>query len=210
MKKIAVLISGSGSNLQAIIDNTSNGFIQGKVSVVISNKKDAYGLERAKNHHIPNYFISFKEAGTAEKYDAQILQLLEKYEIDCVVLAGYLRILTPKFIAQYENRIINIHPSLLPSFGGHGFYGEKVHEAVLEYGAKVSGATVHFVDNGTDTGPIILQDTVYVANEDTPKTLQQRILRIEHQLLPLAVKMYCENKIKITKIESKRTKVEIV
>ncbi|EOD00157.1 phosphoribosylglycinamide formyltransferase [Caldisalinibacter kiritimatiensis] len=204
LTKIGVLISGSGTNLQSLIDNTRNGHINGKIEVVISNKKDAYGLKRAENNGIDSLYINRKEFDSDLEFNRKIIEELKKRNIELVVLAGYLKILSHEFVREYKNRIINIHPSLIPSFCGKGYYGKKVHQAVLEYGVKVTGATVHFVDEGTDTGPIILQKTVNVDTNDTVETLQKKVLKIEHEILPEAVKLYCDRKLKI-----KGRKVEV-
>ncbi|MDZ4910519.1 phosphoribosylglycinamide formyltransferase, partial [Clostridium perfringens] len=145
MVKIGVLISGGGTNLQAVIDNCENKTINGEVKVVISNKSEAFGLQRAKNHNIKAVF---------ENEEDKIIEILKENKVDLVVLAGYLKIISPKLVNEYKNRIINIHPSLIPAFCGKGYYGEKVHQGVIDYGGKVTGATVHFVDEGADTGPI--------------------------------------------------------
>lgn len=195
--KIGVLVSGSGSNLQSIIDNIENGNIKGQISLVISNKKDAYGLERARQNNIKGIYINHKDYENYEQFNDAIIQELVKHDVQLVLLAGYLKILSEKFIEKYKNRIINIHPSLIPSFSGKGYYGLKVHQAAIDYGVKLSGATVHFVDEGADTGPIIMQEAVEVNYEDDAQTLQQKILQIEHKILPLAVKYYCEGKIEI-------------
>lgn len=195
--KIGVLISGSGSNLQSIIDSINIGDINGKITVVVSNKKDAYGLERAKQHDINAVFVNQKEYDNIECFNDAIIEVLKENEVELVVLAGYLKILSSKFISLYKNKIINIHPSLIPSFCGKGYYGIKVHEAAIDYGVKISGATVHFVDENADTGPIIIQETVNVDCKDTAGTLQRKILQIEHKILPLAVKYYCEGKIEV-------------
>lgn len=196
--KIGVLISGSGTNLQSLIDNIENGNINGRIAVVISNKKNAYGLERAKQKNIDAVYIRQKSYETFDEFNEAIIDELKAHGVDLVVLAGYLKILTSRFIEEYKNRIINIHPSLIPSFCGKGYYGIKVHEEVVNYGVKLSGATVHFVDEGADTGPIIIQEAVKVSYEDTAHTLQQKILKIEHKILPLAVKYYCQGKIQIS------------
>lgn len=196
--KIGVLISGSGTNLQSIIDNIENGNINGEITVVISNKKQAYGLERAKQKNIDAVYINSKNFESFDKFNDAIVEELEKHNVELVVLAGYLKILTDKFIGKYKNRIINIHPSLIPSFCGMGYYGINVHQKAVEYGVKISGATVHFVDEGADTGPIIIQEAVKVLNEDDAFTLQEKILKIEHKILPLAVKYYCEGKIEVS------------
>ncbi len=208
-KKIGVLISGSGSNLQSLIDTVKKGFINAEISIVISNRENAYGLQRASESGIENVFVSKKACGNNEAFNDKIIDILTEKKVDLVVLAGYLNILTTDFISAFKNRIINIHPALIPSFCGNGFYGLKVHEAALNYGVKISGATVHFVDNGTDTGPVILQDTVAVKDNDTPETLQKRILTVEHKLLPLAVKLFCEDKITVIEEIGKRSIVKI-
>ncbi len=196
---IGVLISGNGSNLQALIDETSSGYIKGDIKLVISNKKNAYGLIRAKKKGIDTLYIDPKEFNSLEEYNRQILKELKKRDVELVVLAGYLKVLSKEFVKEYKERIINIHPSLIPSFCGKGYYGEKVHEEVLKYGVKVTGATVHFVDEGTDTGPIILQKIVEVCDDDTVDTLKERVLKVEHELLPEAVKLYCDGRLSINK-----------
>lgn len=196
--KIGVLISGSGTNLQSLIDNIETGNIKGKITVVISNRKDAYGLNRARQKNIDALYIRQKDYESFENFNDAIIDELKKHNVELVVLAGYLKILTSKFIEEYRNRIINIHPSLIPAFCGKGYYGIKVHEEVIKYGVKLSGATVHFVDEDADTGPIIIQEAVEVGYEDTAETLQQKVLKIEHKILPLAVKYYCEGKIQIS------------
>ncbi len=194
-KKIAVLISGGGTNLQALIDNLDN--INGAIDIVISNRKDAYGLERARLNNIDTLYISQKDYESVEAFNDEIINELTKRNIDLVVLAGYLKILSRSFINCFKNRIINIHPSLIPSFCGNGFYGLKVHEEAIKYGVKISGATVHFVDEEADTGAIILQDTVRIDSNDTAESLQKKVLQIEHKLLPEAVKLFCEGKLHI-------------
>lgn len=188
MKNIAVLVSGGGTNLQSIIDAVEAGKINGQIKLVISNKEGAYGLERAKKHNIRAVF---------EKDEQAIIDIMKENKIDLVVLAGFLKILSPNLTKAFENRIINIHPSLIPSFCGKGYYGLKVHEAAIEYGVKVSGATVHFVDENADTGPIIRQDTVEVFAGDSPQDLQQRVLKIEHKILSQVVADYCDDKIRV-------------
>ncbi|WP_101773289.1 phosphoribosylglycinamide formyltransferase [Peptostreptococcus faecalis] len=188
MKNIAVLVSGGGTNLQTIIDATETGEINGCIKVVISNNKDAFGLKRAENHNIKAVYENDEDA---------IIEELKSNEIDLVVLAGFLKILGPKFTTAFENKIINVHPSLIPSFCGKGYYGLKVHQAAVDYGVKVSGATVHFVDENADTGPIILQDTVEVLADDTAEQLQKKVLEIEHKILKNVVKSYCADKIKV-------------
>lgn len=195
--KIGVLISGSGTNLQSLIENVEKRLINGQISVVISNKKNAYGLERARQHGIDAVFIDKKKYENFEQFNDAIMDWLESHGVDLVVLAGYLKILPPKFIKTYRNRIINIHPSLIPSFCGNGYYGLKVHEAAVNYGVKISGATVHFVNEEADAGPIILQESVKVNYEDNAEMLQQKVLKIEHRILPLAVKYFCEGRLKV-------------
>ncbi len=194
-KKIAVLVSGGGTNLQALIDNQGN--INGTIDIVISNKKDAYGLERARLNNIDALYINQKDYESAEAFNAEIISELTRRNIDLVVLAGYLKILSKDFINCFKNRIINIHPSLIPSFCGKGFYGLKVHEEAIKYGVKISGATVHFVDEDADTGSIILQDTVKIDDDETAESLQKKVLQIEHKLLPEAVRLFCEGKLHI-------------
>lgn len=195
--KIGILVSGSGTNLQSIINSAESGFINGKIQVVISNKENAYGLQRARNHNIDAVFINEKNYSNIEEYNEAIIKELKSQDVELVVLAGYIKILTNKFIETYSNKIINIHPSLIPSFCGKGYYGLKVHEAAINYGVKLSGATVHFVNEEADNGPIIFQESVSVHYDDTAVTLQERILEVEHKLLPLALKYYCENKIEV-------------
>jgi len=184
VKNLAILISGSGSNMQAIIDAIENGAINAKISVVISSNDIAFGLQRAKNHNIKTHITSLKEFGSAQARDKKILEILKPLNIDYVILAGYLGIITSEFIAQYKDKIINIHPSLLPKFGGSGMHGQNVHKAVIAAGEKVSGATVHLVDDGIDTGRILAQDSLDILPTDTPESLAKRILdNIEHKLL---------------------------
>ena len=188
MLNIGVLISGGGTNLQAIIDETKSGGINGKVKLVISNKEDAYGLERARLSKIKAVY---------ETDEDKIIGLLKENNIDLIVLAGYLKIITPKFVDEFRNKIINIHPSLIPSFCGKGYYGEKVHQGVIDYGAKVTGATVHFVDEGADTGAIIMQEAVNVEQDDDAKSLAKRVLEVEHRILKESIRLFCENKLSI-------------
>lgn len=195
--KIGVLISGGGTNLQSIIDNIDAGNIDGKIELVISNREGAFGLERAEKAGIKNIYINRKEFENEEDYNLHLIEKLKSAGVELVVLAGYLRVLSKNFIKSYKNKIINIHPSLIPSFCGRGYYGKKVHQAAIDYGVKVSGATVHFVDEGTDTGPIILQETVQVYPDDDADDLQKRILQIEHKLLVKAINLFCTDRIKI-------------
>ena len=197
MVNIGILISGSGTNLQAIIDNINEGNIDGEIKLVISNKKDAYGLVRAKEAGIETLYLDRKEFSSDEEYNKKIMEEFTKRDVELVVLAGYLKILSKEFVQKYKNRIINIHPSLIPSFCGEGCYGELVHKMVLDYGAKITGATVHFVDEGTDTGPIILQKAVKVEDDDTVESLKEKVLKIEHELLPEAIRLYCQGRLSV-------------
>jgi len=194
MLRIAVLVSGGGTNLQAVIDACANGEIDGEIVCVISSKKTAYALERAKTRNIPAYTVRKKDF--PDTFEDEILALLEKHGAELVVLAGYMSVLSPDFIRKFKGRIINIHPSLIPAFCGMGFYGLKVHEAVIESGVQITGATVHFVDEGCDTGPIILQKAVSVKQGDTPETLQRRVMEeAEWQILPQALRMFAKGEI---------------
>lgn len=189
-KRIAVLVSGGGTNLQAVIDACESGDINGEVVLVVSNKEDAFGLERARKKGIRAEFVDPKKF-IGESFDSEVLGIMEDEKVQLVVLAGYLRVLYPVFIERYRNRIVNIHPSLIPEFCGKGFYGEKVHRAVIQAGKKESGATVHIVDEGTDTGPILLQESVPVFPDDTAESLQKRVLEVEHRLLVKAISELC-------------------
>lgn len=193
--KIGVLISGGGTNLQSIIDNVKNGVINGEIKLIISNKEEAYGLIRGRNAGIESIYLDRKSFASEEEYNRELVREFKKRDIELIVLGGYLKVLSREFIQEYKGRIMNIHPSLIPSFCGKGYYGERVHQGVLDYGVKVTGATIHFVDEGTDTGPIILQEIVYVDNDDTVDTLKEKVLKIEHKLLVQAVKLYCENRL---------------
>lgn len=195
MIKIGVLISGGGTNLQALIDGTKDNTIDGEVSLIISNKKDAYGLERGKKAGIKSIFLDPKDFSSGEDYNRALIQEFKKEDIDLVVLAGYLKLLSKDFIREFENRIINIHPSLIPSFCGKGYYGEYVHQCVLDRGVKFTGATVHFVDEGTDTGPIILQKTVEVEDDETLDSLKRKVLKVEHEILVEAVSLFSRDKL---------------
>ena len=198
MIRIAVLASGSGSNLQALIDAWEVGSIKAKFSLVFSNVQEAKVLERAEAHGIETVSITSKGyKGTREQYDEQILNLCQDKKIDLICLAGYMRILTPVLIKPFLYRMMNIHPALLPKFGGEGMYGHHVHEAVIAAKEKESGATVHFVTEGVDAGPIILQGTVPVSVKDTAETLAEKVLKVEHQIYPEAVRLFCEGKIKV-------------
>ena len=199
MLKLAVLVSGGGTNLQAIIDAISAGKITNAcISVVISNNANAYALKRARAHGIEALCISPKDFESREAFNQAFLDKLNSYNVDLVVLAGFLVVLPEMMIKEYTNRIVNIHPSLIPSFCGKGFYGLKVHEGVLARGVKVTGATVHFVDEGTDTGPIILQKAVEVEQGDTPEVLQRRVMeQAEWVILPKAIDLIANGKVSV-------------
>ncbi len=199
MLKIAVLVSGGGTNLQAIIDAIENGTVTDtEITGVISNNKNAFALERAKKAGIKDIVVSPKDFESREAFNKGLLDTLNSLAPDLIVLAGYLVVVPEIVIAAYENKIINIHPSLIPAFCGTGYYGLKVHEAALERGVKVVGATVHFVDKGTDTGPIIMQKAVYVQNGDTPEILQRRVMeQAEWKLLPAVIDKIAHGKVHI-------------
>lgn len=199
MIKIAVMVSGGGTNLQALIDAQKNGIIKnGEITLVISSNPKAFALERAKKNCINTAIISRKEFSIQEEFDDRIIDTLEKYKIDLIVLAGYMSILSSRVTEKYAYRIINVHPALIPSFCGVGYYGLRVHEAAIEYGVRLTGATVHFVNEIADGGAIILQKAVPVLYDDTPEVLQKRVMeQAEWDILPLAVSLYCEGKISI-------------
>lgn len=199
MLNVVVLVSGGGTNLQAIIDAVESGQITNtKIAGVISNNQNAYALERAKKHRIPSLCISPKQFSSREEFNEQFLEKVNELHPDLIVLAGFLVVIPPAMIETYRNRIINIHPSLIPSFCGTGFYGLKVHEAALARGVKVVGATVHFVDEGTDTGPIILQKAVEVEAGDTPEVLQRRVMeQAEWKILPKAIDLIANGKVSV-------------
>ena len=191
--RIAVLVSGGGTNLQALIDAEQSGVItSGKIELVIANRADAYALERAKKAGIDTAVVLKKELGSAEAFEEKIHELLAEYRIDIIVLAGFMAILSESFTSRYPRRILNVHPSLIPSFCGKGFYGLHVHEAALEYGVKVTGATVHFVNEIPDGGEIILQKAVEILEGDTPEVLQKRVMeQAEWHILPAATELVC-------------------
>ena len=189
--RIAVLVSGGGTNLQALLDAQTAGVLKsGRIQLVISNNPNAYALERAKNAGVERAIISKKEAGSQVAFEQRIMDLLEDKQIDIIVLAGFMSILSEQFTSRYPERILNVHPSLIPSFCGEGFYGLKVHEEALRYGVKVTGATVHFVNEIPDGGKIILQKSVAIQKNDTPETLQKRVMeQAEWKILPRAVEL---------------------
>lgn len=192
-------MSGGGTNLQAILDRIADGVIANvEVSLVVSNNKNAYALERARQAGIPAVCVTRKDYGSREEFNAALVKAVDQAEVDFIVLAGFLVIIPEEMIRRYRNRILNIHPSLIPSFCGTGYYGLKVHEAVLARGVKVTGATVHVVDEGTDTGPIILQKAVEVRQEDTPEVLQRRVMEeAEWNILPEAIHLFANDQLEI-------------
>lgn len=199
MLNVVVLVSGGGTNLQAIIDGVESGSITNtRIIGVISNNRNAYALKRAGDHGIAGRCISPKDYVSREEFNEKFLEAIDEWKPDLIVLAGFLVVIPPAMIGKYRNRIINIHPSLIPSFCGTGFYGLKVHEAALSRGVKVVGATVHFVDEGTDTGPIILQKSVEVETEDTPEILQRRVMeQAEWKILPQAIDLIANGKVTV-------------
>ena len=199
MIRVGVLVSGGGTNLQAIIDAVKNKTItNASLEVVISNKKDAYALTRAKENNIAAECVCVKDYETREEFNKALIEKIDSYNLDLIVLAGFLVVLPPELIAKYRNKIINVHPSLIPSFCGNGFYGLHVHEKALERGVKVTGATVHFVDEGTDTGPIILQKAVEVEQDDTPEILQRRVMeKAEWIIMPKAIDLIANGKVSV-------------
>lgn len=190
--KIGVLVSGSGSNLQAIIDSIEEGKINAEISVVISNVPGVYALERAKKHNIKTEVINHRDFKSREDFDRKLVELLKKYDVELVVMAGFLRVITRVFLDAFPMRVMNIHPALLPAFPGL-----HVQKKALDYGVKFAGCTVHFADEGVDTGPIIIQGIVPVLDNDTDETLSQRILKVEHKIYPKAIQLYAEGRIKI-------------
>ncbi len=203
---IGILVSGGGSNLQAIIDKVESGYIKNvSIVTVVSSRPDAYALERAKKHGIKGICISRKTFSNIEEYDEALISHFKALEVDLVVMAGFLSILGERFTRVYEGRVINIHPALIPSFCGKGFYGIIPHQKVIETGVKVTGATVHFVELEADAGPIILQKAVYVEDDDTPETLQKRVMeQAEWEILPEAVRLFAENRLVI---EGRKVKI---
>lgn len=195
LKKIGVLVSGGGTNLQALIDAERDGIIKsGKIVTVVSSRPGVYALERAKNAGIDAHVITKKECGSGEAFDVALRDYMQSMGVEVVVLAGFLTILGESFLKAYKNKIVNIHPSLIPSFCGDGFYGLRVHEAALNYGVKVTGATAHLVNEITDGGKILLQKAVYIEEGDTPETLQRRVMEeAEWKILPRAVEMVCRD-----------------
>ena len=190
--KIAVLVSGGGTNLQALIDAQGKTLVSGEIALVVANNANAYALERAKKANIPTAVVLKKQCGSQETFEEKLKEVLEEYGIEVIILAGFMTILTEKFTSCYPKRILNVHPSLIPSFCGEGFYGLRVHEEALKYGVKVTGATVHFVNEIPDGGEIIAQKAVYIEPGDTPETLQRRVMeQAEWILLPQAAETVC-------------------
>jgi len=196
---IGVLVSGGGTNLQAVIDAIESGYIpNSKIVTVISSKNDAYALERARKYGISGVYISRKDFESQKQYDEALVKSMRERDVELVLLCGFLSILGDTFINEFERRIINVHPALIPSFCGKGYYGLKVHEEAIKFGAKITGATVHFVELEPDAGPIIVQKAVEIKDDDTPEILQKRVMEeAEWILMPLAVKLYAENKLEI-------------
>ena len=199
LKRIAVLVSGGGTNLQALIDAQGRGeLVNGVLAAVISSKEGAFALERARNAGIPGYVIARREFASNQAMTLALVDKLKELNIDLVVLAGFMHILTGEMVQAYPNAIVNVHPALIPSFCGAGYYGLHVHEKALEYGVKLSGATVHFVSEECDGGPIILQKAVPVEEGDTPETLQRRIMELaEWKILPQAVSLFCQGRLSV-------------
>lgn len=189
--RIGALVSGSGSNLQAIIDAVESGQVQGNMVVVVSSNDKAYALERARLHGIPTEVVRYEDFGSRSEFSGRIADVLIEYSVDLVCLAGFMRILDPVFFRRYRGDAMNVHPALLPAFGGKGMYGRHVHEAVIASGTQFSGATVHLVTEECDVGPIVLQDVVHIEDDDTPESLAAKVLQVEHKIYPKAVELYC-------------------
>lgn len=203
--KIAILASGRGSNFEAILNNIKSGKLDATIRVVISNKASAGALEIARTNQLPAIHLSSKDFPDQEQFDQRLLAILRQYDVDFIVLAGYLKMLSPFIVREFKHRILNIHPALLPSFGGKGMYGHHVHQAVLDYGCKVTGVTVHLVDEEYDTGPPVLQRCVPVEDDDTADTLAARVLKVEHQIYTEALQLFAEERIEI---DGRRVKIK--
>lgn len=208
MLRIGVLVSGGGTNLQAIIDKIQSGYLKDcAIVTIVSSRQGAYALERAERYGIPSKCIARKAYSSLEEYDDALIEHFESYNVGLVVMAGFLSILGKKFVERYRGRIINIHPALIPSFCGKGYYGIIPHQKALEYGVKVTGATVHFVELEADSGPIILQKAVYVKDEDTPESLQKRVMEeAEWEILPEAIRLFAEGRLVI---DGRRVKIRM-
>lgn len=202
--KIAVLASGEGTNLQAIIDAIKEGKLKAEIRAVISNNTGSGALRRARKEGLFGLHLSHRQFASPEEFEGKLLQVLQEREVKLVCLAGYMKILSPKVIGAYRNRILNIHPALLPSFGGKGMYGQRVHQAVIEYGVKLTGVTVHIVDEQYDHGPIVLQRAVPVLENDDAESLSQRVLEVEHKLYPEAIELFAQGRIKV---EGRRVRI---
>lgn len=197
MLNIAVFASGRGSNARAILENIDRGRIRARVALIISNKRDAGIFDIAVEREIPHRYLNPSDFKSDEDYTSNVLSILDEFEIELIVLAGYLKKIPSTIISRYRNRIMNIHPALLPAFGGKGMYGIRVHQAVIGYGAKITGVTVHFVDEEYDHGPIILQEPVDVLDDDTPESLSQRVLQIEHTVYSKAIALFADRRLTI-------------
>lgn len=195
--KIAVLASGEGTNLQAIIDVIKEGRLKAEIRVVISNNSGSGALRRARKEGLFGLHLSHKQFFAPEEFDQELLKILKEREVELVCLAGYMKLLSPRVISAYRNRILNIHPALLPAFGGKGMYGQRVHQAVIEYGVKLTGVTVHLVDEKYDHGPIVLQRAIPVLENDDAENLSQRVLEVEHKLYPEAIRLFAEGRVKV-------------
>ncbi|KPL19871.1 MAG: phosphoribosylglycinamide formyltransferase [candidate division Zixibacteria bacterium SM23_81] len=204
MLRLAVLASGGGTNLQAIIDACEGGEIDAQVVLVVSNNSDAGALQRARTHGIPDVHLSSKQFDSREEFDTRLLEILAEYKADLIILAGYMKLLSPAVVSAYRHRMLNIHPALLPSFGGQGMYGIRVHQAVIESGAKFSGVTVHVVDEQYDHGPIVAQRVVPVMDDDTPEILARRVLVQEHQIYKEVIQLFAEHRVRI---HDRRTRI---
>lgn len=202
--KIAVLASGEGTNLQAIIDAIKEGRLKAEIKAVISNNSGSGALRRAREEGLFGLHLSHRQFATPEEFNHNLLKILQDREVELIVLAGYMKMLSPKVINAYRNRILNIHPALLPSFGGKGMYGQRVHQAVIDYGVKLTGVTVHIVDEEYDHGPIVLQRAVKVLEGDDPESLSKRVLEVEHKLYPEAIRFFAEERIRV---EGRRVKI---
>ncbi|MDI3311627.1 MAG: phosphoribosylglycinamide formyltransferase [Thermoanaerobacterium sp.] len=193
--RLLVMASGSGTDFQSIIDGIKSGYINAEIVALISDKEGAYALKRAEMNNIPYYCIPKKKL--KDKFYEELANVVNEINPDGIILAGFITILNEEIVNKYQNKIINIHPSLIPSFCGKGYYGINVHKAVVDYGVKYTGCTVHFVDSGADTGPIIMQEVVKVEDDDTPEIVASKVLKLEHKLLPYAVKLFTEGRLKV-------------
>lgn len=202
--KLAILASGRGSNFEAILSNIKQGKLKATIQVVISNKASAGALEIARRNQLPAIHLSSKDFPDQEQFDQRLLGILRQYDVNFMVLAGYLKMLSPFIVREFKHHILNIHPALLPSFGGKGMYGHHVHQAVLDYGCKVTGVTVHLVDEAYDTGPPVLQRCVPVEEDDTADSLAERVLKVEHQIYTEALQLFAEDRIEI---EGRRVRI---